>query len=106
MGRGSARLTRNAHNVMRKRDHALWVRGFILEFFFLRFFFGTRVLGLSRLVAPGGKWTCGLHQFLRWGRRDQTCQHPALGCGAFSGRQSVQVEQRLETLEQKFNLPA
>jgi hypothetical protein len=48
--------TRSAQSVMRKRDQELCVRGFVLPF--------RDCASSPQDIAPGGKWTSGLHQKL------------------------------------------
>ena len=60
----------------------------------------------SQFVAPGGKWARGLYEALRQGGSDEARQHPTLGCRSFARWKGVEMEQRLESLEQQFDLPA
>jgi len=83
---------RIAHNVMRKRDHGLCVRGFCAG------------IG-SQVIAPGGKWAGWLYEALRQAGSNKTRQHPAFRWGPFTGWKRIEMEERFESLEQQFNLP-
>jgi len=62
--------------------------------------------GMADRVSPGGKQPLWVKEFLGQGGSQKPDQHPRSRGRPLSRWQAVQVEQRFETFEQQFDLPA